>query len=265
MTKLGQHFLTPTAGGEKIIDEIIDTADLKTDDVVLEVGPGKGILTEALTKKVDKVIAIEKDSGLVEFLKEKFTDTENLKIIHDDILEFNTNEHPSLVAKYKVVANIPYYITSKFLRQFLTAENPPESMILMIQKEVAERIVARNGKESVLSTSVRAYGKPKIIKKVPAGCFSPPPKVDSAIIKISNISKDFFKNEGYPISFKIDEKKFFDLVKKGFSSKRKMLRNNLKLNEKQLKLLKKHGISGQVRAEKLSLDDWKKLYNLLIA
>ena len=256
---LGQNFLT----SKKIVEEIIKTADIEPNDVVLEVGPGKGILTEALVKKVHpvrngisngtgKVIAVEKDKRMVEFLQEKFKNNKNLKIIHGDILKIT--RYPLPVTRYKIVANIPYYITSRFLRTFL--ENPPigaqpSKMVLMVQKEVAERITS--GKESILSISVKIYGQPKIIKKVSAKYFSPQPKVDSAILLIDNISKDFCRD--------INEKKFFELVKKGFSSKRKMLKNNLKMSDTEC--WTKCGISEKARAEDLSPENWKCLYKTI--
>jgi len=265
MTKLGQHFLT----SKKIVDEIIKAAEIKPDDTVLEVGPGKGILTEELVKKVDstdstislqasspqagQVIAIEKDPDLVAYLM-KHEASPKLKIINGDILKMNVSSFKLHVSRYKIVANIPYYITSRFLKNCLTDKLQPEIMVLMLQKEVAERIVARDGKESILSISVKAYGHPKIIKNVPAKYFSPKPKVDSAIIKIDNISKDFFNNNRRRAS--IIEANFFELVRKGFSSKRKMLKNNLKISGE---ILKKSGLSEKVRAEELSLENWKYL------
>lgn len=272
---LGQNFLT----SKKIVDDIVAAADLKPDDVVLEVGPGKGILTEALLKAVPqaakgesrqgrgKVIAVEKDKRLVEFLKEKFHGTllsdskkvfhrgyGNLEIINDDILKFDFTRYASQVPYYKIVANIPYYITSHFLRKFLESDFQPSKMVLMVQKEVAERILARDKKESILSISIKAYGQPKIIKKVPARYFSPKPKVDSAILLIDNISKDFFKNWS-TLNVDQSEKRFFEIVKQGFSSKRKMLKNNLKLLDTECSV--KCKISETARAEELSLENWQ--------
>lgn len=250
---LGQNFLV----SKSIVNDIIKAADLKPGDVVLEVGPGKGILTEALLEAVPrgKVIAVEKDARLVEFLEEKFSSAKNLEIINEDILKSQISNLKS--QKYKIVANIPYYITSHFSRKFL--ENPPtggqpSKMVLMVQKEVGERIAGcSKKKESILSISVKVYGEPKIIKKVPASYFHPKPKVDSVILLIDNISKDFFKN--------IDEKSFFDLVKRGFSQKRKLLKNNLKMLDTEC--LIKCGIVEKARAEELSTDDWKCLCDLI--
>lgn len=235
---LGQNFLT----NKSIIKTIIDVSSLKESDTVLEIGPGKGILTEELLRNAERVIAVEKDDNLFQLLKEKF-ENKKLKLIHGDILDVSLPE----LEKYKVVANIPYNITGLIIKKFLTLKNKPETMTLLVQKEVAERIVAQKGKESILSISVKAYGKPKYIKKVGAGNFFPKPKVDSAILLIENISNDFFKD--------ISEKKFFELVKKGFSQKRKKLSNNLK----GLIDAHKSPIDLNLRAEDLTLFDWKKI------
>jgi len=293
---LGQNFLK----SEKIAQEIVEAGEVGLDDIVLEVGPGKGILTAELLKKAKKVIAVEKDEELVGFLCDKFKNNPRLEIIQGDILDpeifnfqfsiFKKLSNDSIF-KYKIVANIPYYITSHLLRTFL--ENPPNGgqpslMVLMVQKEVAERIVGtkseakrnfsrftlpRSGagsdasqnfalprsKESILSISVKAYGRPEIIRNVPAGYFSPAPKVDSAVIKISNISKNFFQD--------IDEKKFFETVKKGFSQKRKMLINNLKAgfpstSDVEGKVVACN-IGEKARAENISLEQWKCLTFLM--
>ncbi|MBU1091484.1 ribosomal RNA small subunit methyltransferase A [Patescibacteria group bacterium] len=258
MIKLGQHFLK----SKRVVDEIIATANIESSDTILEIGPGKGILTEALLEQGCKVIAVEKDFELVKFLREKFKNNKNLNLIHDDILKienWNLIENCKLKIKnFKLVANIPYYITGAILKKFLSAKKQPSLMVLMVQKEVAERIIAKDKRESILSISVKAYGRPKIIKKVPAGCFSPPPKVDSVILKIDNISKDFFV--GHPMSHRIEEEKFFEMIKKGFSQKRKMLKNNLDISPD---ILEKYGINAKARAQELSLEDWKKIYNHL--
>mgnify|MGYP001605819987 FL=1 len=248
---LGQNFLK----SEKIAQEIVEAGEVCSDDIVLEVGPGKGILTEELLKKAKKVIAVEKDEQLEEFLKTKFVTEINsgkLEIICGDILDKHQGESLMLPKEYKIIANIPYYITSHFLRTFLEGDTQPSMMVLMVQKEVAERIVGRNklarrrGGESLLSISVKAYGQPEIIRYAPAGYFSPAPKVDSAVIKISGISKKFFKD--------ISEKKFFETVKKGFSQKRKMLINNLKAQKDDFTAC---NIDEKARAENLSLEQWK--------
>jgi len=248
---LGQNFLKD----EKVLERIIQSADLESDDFVIEVGPGEGVLTEKLTEKAANVLAIEIDQNLVPKLKEKFKENEKIEIINDDILKINLEEL-TRDKKYKVVANIPYYITSKIIRLFLESENPPTEMILMTQKEVAERIVAKPGKMSLLAVSVQYYATAKIIFEVSRNSFFPVPEVDSAVIKISDI-----KNDGE------DSKKFFQVVKAGFSAKRKTLINNLSNGlhlEKDFveEKIKTVPLSKTVRAQELSISDWKKLSNL---
>lgn len=251
---LGQNFLK----SEKIAREIVEAGDVGAEDIILEVGPGRGILTEELLKKAKKVIAVEKDKRLAEFLKTNFAKeirSGKLEIVSGDILKFNPGGYSLAASGYKIIANIPYYITSRFLRTFLESDIQPSWIVIMTQKEVAERIVAKNKKESLLSVSVKAYGKPEIVKKVPAGCFYPKPKVDSAIIKISNISKDFFNLPLPDIACREGaEKNFFETVKTGFSHKRKMLINNLKVNQE---VFKSCGINNKARAENISLEQWK--------
>ena len=254
---LGQHFLN----SKSILNTIRDASDVSAEDVILEIGPGRGSLTKILIIFAGKVIAVEKDRELVSYLKEKFSEEikhSRLEVLEKDILDFDLNTISFYKDfNYKVVANIPYYITGAILKKFLTAICQPRLMVLMIQKEVAQRIVARDGKESVLSLSVKAHGKPRIIKTVSKKYFTPKPKVDSAILLIENISNDFFK--------KIDEKRFFELIKGGFAHKRKILIKNLSegslSDRKKLELIfKKIGISENIRAENLTLDNWKNIY-----
>lgn len=247
MRKLGQHFLKNTPAGRLIIYKMIRAADISNKDVVLEVGPGRGILTEALLKKAGRVIAVEKDKKLVEFLKEKFKEHNNLEIIEADILKIKNLKLK--IKNYKVVANIPYYITSRFLKTFL--ENPPagrqpQKMVLMVQKEVGERIMAKPPHMNILAISVRVYGRPEIIAKVSRKHFSPQPKVDSVIILIDSISK----------SINIRCLNFWKIVKAGFSHKRKVLINNLKSSD-QKEVFEKCGIKEKARAENLSLENWR--------
>ena len=249
---LGQNFLTSA----HIAEAVAMSANLGPEDRVLEIGPGKGILTEALLKRAGEVIAVEKDRRLIPALQEKFKQaikSRKLKIIEGDILKFDA----SLLHGYKIVANIPYNITGELLRLFLSSAHQPKSMTLMVQKEVAERIMAKEG-ESILSLSVKAYGEPKLVRKVSAGSFSPKPKVDSAILHIGNISRYFFTNT--------DEKRFFALLKAGFAHKRKLLWSNVGNIESKFKLelcFESLGRSRNARAEELSLQDWQKLTNCL--
>ncbi len=247
---LGQNFLK----SKEAIRTIVSAAELAAGETVLEVGPGKGVLTGELLAESEKVIAVEKDSRLIETLKEKFANEVaqgRFKLIEKDILEF---DETILNSPYKVVANIPYYITGQLLRKFLESAKQPERMVLMLQKEVAERIVARDEKESILSISVKAYGTPKYVMKVARKYFSPEPNVDSAILLVENISKDFFKD--------ISEQDFFEIVKLGFAHKRKMLIGNLSEKfekEKLEKIFNENKISLKTRGEDIPIETWKKL------
>jgi len=244
--KLGQHFLTGTWAAEKLMGSIA----VLPHETILEIGPGKGALTKELLKTGRSVVAIEKDETLIDVLKESFGHeiaTGKLTIIREDIRNFD----PSHLNSYVLAANIPYYITGEIIREFLTTKNQPRAIAILIQKEVAERIIARDQKESILSLSVKAYGTPKIVAKVTKGNFNPPPSVDSAILLIENISRDFFNG--------IDEVKFFEIVKKGFSSKRKLLAGNLSGygKDKVLDAFSQCGIPEKARAEDVALDQWK--------
>jgi len=244
---LGQNFLK----SETALRKIVEAGEIRPNDIILEIGPGKGALTKKLLEHAGLVIAVEKDRELFEFLKEKFaTDISEKKLIliNEDILKFSISNFQFL-KNYKIIANIPYNITGAILKKFLTAKNQPTSMILMVQREVATRILARDGKESILSISVKAYGEPKIIMKVEKRYFSPAPKVDSAIIAIKNISRRVFEEN------KVNEEKFWEIVKKGFAHKRKKLSSNLKTF---LKYDKNDftKILGNKRAENLTLSDW---------
>ena len=251
----GQNFLI----NEKIYDDIIKAADLKTDDVVLEVGPGLGFLTAKLASRVKKVIAVELDDQLANYLQTgiKSQDIENVQVINEDILRFNVNLLKD--QSYKIVANLPYNITSIFLRQFLEAEHHPEALILMLQKEVAQRINATPPDMSILAVAVQYYAMPQIIRTVKAGNFWPEPEVDSAIIKITVDQK---------ILSPAETKLFFRLVKIGFSAKRKMLKNNLagglKIEAKIIAdILTQERFDPKIRAEDLSLAQWRKLFAAL--
>lgn len=254
--RLGQHFLK----AKRSISKLIDGGDVQKTDIVVEIGPGKGVLTEILLEKSKKVIAIEKDSSLIPFLSEKFEKEikeKRLEIIEGDILDFNPEDLPK---KYKIVANIPYYITGAIIKLFLESKNQPEKMVLMMQKEVAERIVCRDGKQSILSLSVSLYGAPKYLGKVPARDFSPPPQVDSAIISIEEISKKNVKN--------IDEKHYFDFLKKLFNSRRKTLMKQLSLvseKDKIKDILNELNIKENERAENLTQKEILLIYKKIFA
>lgn len=241
---LGQNFLK----SKTIVKDIVAAARVSPKDIVLEIGPGKGVLTEELLIHAKHVIAVEKDGELVSLLKEKFAEeikSGKLELLHDDILSLNPKDYGLKTNEYKLIANIPYYITGQLFKMFLETDTRPSEIVFMAQKEVVKRIVASDKKESILSISVKIYGTPKYIKKVPARLFSPTPKVDSAILLIENI-KSPFKN----IS---EEKKFFTTLKKGFSHKRKLLKSNLGCSEETLKSCK---IPVSSRPENLKVEDW---------
>jgi len=300
LKSLGQNFLVD----EKVLDKIVQAAGLDKNDLVIEIGPGLGVLTKELSGKCKQVIAIEKDKKLAGLLEEELAQNiqySNIEIINDDILKINLKElikkyssdknrtslfssprrslsaedcnektHDSLqssaerlqrgkskkvLKKYKLVSNIPYYITSPVIKFFLENEIQPQTITLLVQKEVAERICARPGKLSVLALSVQIYGKPKIIEYVDRSSFYPKPKVDSAILKISEIKKEFPDNYYQEI---------FRIIKIGFSSKRKKLVNNLSAGlcidkDKTEKILLEAKINLNARAQELELKDWKRL------
>jgi len=190
---LGQHFLH----APNVVGAMIHAARIEPGIIVLEIGPGKGILTRGLLKAGAKVIAVEKDQRAIEYMKENFAEevgSGTLRLIQDDILAINPADLGLEKEKYIIAANIPYYITGEILRKFLTTQVCPACMVLLVQKEVAKRIVAADKKESILSISVKAYGEPKYINTVPKRFFRPIPKVDSAIISIDKISKRFFED-----------------------------------------------------------------------
>lgn len=255
--RLGQHFLN----AEWVARDLVAAVAPRDGEVIVEVGPGKGALTETLLATGNTVVAIEKDEALGEFLLETFKDEiakGKLHLMIGDIRDGDTydvlEERP-----YVVAANIPYYITGEIIRDFLTAKHQPRALALLIQKEVAERIVARDGKESILSLSVKVYGAPSIVAKVPAGCFNPPPSVDSAILLVSDISRSFFDG--------ISEELFFKAVKAGFASKRKQLGGNLEkvFGEHAENALQAADVDARVRAEDLGLREWRTIVQKLEA
>ena len=254
---LGQNFLN----SKSAVLDAVKVARLTEQDTVVEIGPGTGAFTRELLNCAGKVIAIEKDGELIPRLQAQFapgTESKKLHLVEGDILDEKLLDTlPIENGEYKVVANIPYYITSQILRLFLSADMQPSSMTLVVQKEVAGRIVARDKKESVLSLSVKAYGAPKYIKKIPARYFSPKPKVDSAILHIENISKNNFNSAE-------QEQLFFKLIKAGFAHKRKLLARNLEVlfdKETIEKFFKVCDVAEKERAENLPLEKWLCLTN----
>lgn len=252
---LGQHFLT----SKKALSDIIRAGELNKNDSVLEIGPGKGVLTEALLRDTKKVVAVEMDTDLIPILAEKFKSeikSGQLTLINADILELSSKDIK--LTDYKLVANIPYYITGAIIRKFLGESNRPSKIVLLIQKEVAERICSRNGKESLLSLSVKAYGNPKIISKVPKGAFSPPPNVDSSVISIS-INKRVLLGDAK------HEEQFFRVLHAGFAHPRKMLVGNLSKEYKcdLMSVFEELKMPHKIRSESVPLEKWLELTQAL--
>ena len=259
---LGQHFLID----ETVLDRILSAAQLSPGDIVVEVGPGLGILTEGLAKEGAKVIAVELDRKLVALLKRRLAAFPDVKIINADILRVTPRQIlesklavSALFQGYKVIANLPYYITSPLLRHFFEALPQPSEMIVMVQKEVGEAMVATPGNMSLLSVKTQFYSKPSIISYVPATSFYPSPKVDSVILRLDVYSQP-------PIEVP-NAASFFDVVMHGFSSPRKQLRNSLSHSldmppSQVTLLLEKTGIEGQRRAETLCLEEWRELWKV---
>ncbi len=270
----GQNFLIR----EEIYDQIVAAADLKPSDTVLEVGPGLGFMTAKLAVHAGRVVAVELDDRLAEVLQIGLTakSIKNVEVVNEDILKFSIFNYQFSnnfqLSNFKIVANLPYNITSIFLRKFLEAENKPELMVLMLQKEVAERITAKPGKMSLLSVSVQFYAKAEIVRLVPKEYFWPQPEVDSAIVKIKINpphplpARTTVQSGGYQ-GGKNREKDFFRLVKFGFSSRRKMLKNNLaaglKMEQSEAQsIIENAGFNGKIRAQELSVEDWLKLFTV---
>lgn len=271
---LGQHWLFDEAS----LQAMLNAGEITSEDVVLEVGPGLGTLTKLLCATAQRVIAVELDDTLAAELEENLQrlsssgltrrsskkldspiqsendTTGNLEVIHEDILKFDFTTLPK---KYKVIANIPYYLTSNLIRTMLESKNPPSTMVLLVQKEVAERVAAVPGAMGILSVATQFYADVALKELVPAELFTPPPKVDSQIIQI--------KRRMTPLFPDVDTKKFFQIVRAGFSEKRKKLRSSLSgglgiSKEQADQLLIKAQISLNVRAQELTLDAWHKLY-----
>lgn len=250
--KYGQNFLV----NPEPIEKMIEASEIKSDDTVVEVGPGFGVLTLALVEKAKKVLSFEIEKKIEPYWNEELKKYNNLEIVWGNVLQVPSSKFP--VNNYKVVANLPYQITSQILRTFLEMENKPEVMVLMVQKEVAERICAPAGDMSVLSVSVQYYGEPEIVAYVPRSSFWPVPAVDSAVIRV-RIKKDEAR-------IKNEADLFFKIVKAGFSSRRKMLIKNLSSvadKDKIRSVFKELGIDEKVRAQELSVEQWQAISSKL--
>ena len=263
---LGQHFLID----DEVLKLVTSAAELAPTDVVMEIGPGLGVLTKELARQAGWVVAIELDNKLAAILKQTLASFNNVTIVNDDILsiapeallqEQKVRFPPAISSpfSYKVVANLPYYITSPALRHFLEASVKPQMMVVMVQKEVAEVIVAEPGRMSLLSISVQFYGEPRIVSYVPARCFYPAPEVDSAILRVKLYPE--------PAVAVADKDSFFELVRAGFTASRKQIGNSLAqglgLSKAEvLPLLEKASIVPQRRAETLTLEEWAQLWRV---
>lgn len=252
--KLGQNFLQDPMA----LEAIAAAAEIQPSDTVLEIGPGLGSLTRHLAVAARRVVAIELDADLIPPLEAVTKPYDNIYIIHGDILKIAPGELVG-ASGYLVVANIPYYITSAIIRHLLENEPKPRRIVLTVQKEVAERICAGAGDMSLLALSVQVYGQPRIAKRIPAGAFFPPPRVDSAVLSIDIYPSPKIQSEWLDT--------FFKLIKAGFSQKRKTLRNSLSsglhMPSKEVEdLLTKAGIDPMRRAETLSIEEWQVLCSL---
>ena len=245
---LGQHWLHDRG----ILEAIAEAADIEPHDTVLEIGPGLGTLTSELLRRADSVTAVEFDADLARKLPGQFPG-KNLSVINEDILQFALDELPS---GYKVVANVPYYITSKIVERLMTAKNKPSVAVLLVQKEVAERIAAKAGDMSILAVSAQIFAEASLVVLVPKKYFTPPPKVDSQVV--------ILKIRDTPLVPEEDERALFRVVKAGFSAKRKKLRSSISAGLAISKpaaeeLLRHANIDPDSRAEDLSIDDWLRL------
>ena len=245
---LGQHWLRD----RDVLAHIADSAGITDNETVLEIGPGLGTLTSELLRRADKVVAVEFDPELARKLPGQFPG-KNLYVVNDDILAFDLSELPQ---GYKVVANVPYYITSKIVQTLMTAANKPSIAVLLVQKEVAERLAAEPGDMSILAISAQVFAEVSLGDVVRAELFTPPPKVDSQVV--------IMHTRETPLVSPADEQAFFRLVKAGFSAKRKKLRSSLSgglgiAKDDVEKLLATAAISPDIRAQDLSIADWQRL------
>jgi 16S rRNA (adenine1518-N6/adenine1519-N6)-dimethyltransferase len=262
---LGQHFLVDA----RAVSKIVDAAEIDAGDTVLEVGPGPGTLTLPLAERAGRVVAVEIDERMIAPLQELLQGQDNVCVVHGDILE---QDVPTLVGDgpFKVVANLPYYITSAVLRHLLTSLHRPNTLVVTVQREVADRLLGRPDRRnrhkqsrrmSLLAVSVQFYGVPRMVTRIPAGAFRPVPAVDSAVVRI-----DTYERLPWDVR---DEGAFFGLVRAGFAQSRKQLRNALRhgllrSGEQVAAMLAAAGIDGQRRAETLSIEEWVALSNAFV-
>jgi len=255
--KFGQHFLID----QDVLNNIITAAKLKPNDIVLEIGPGLGTLTRALSSFVKQVVAVEKDPEIIRVFKSINSDLTGIEIVQDNALMLDRKFFKTYLNKpYKLIANLPYYLTSAIIRFFLQGHFSPNMMVLMVQKEVAERIISTPPNANLLSIIIQFYGQPEIISNVSKNAFWPQPKVDSAIIRIIPYKKK--------LGTLISDEKLFQTIKAGFSEKRKQLHNSLTsslhLDSAIIKkVLTQSGIKSSRRAQTLTIAEWIKLHQSL--
>ena len=257
---LGQNFLV----SEGALRRIVAAADLEPGDVVLEVGPGLGTLTRLLAQQAKRVIAVELDRRLVDILSQTLADFLNVEIVQGDILEMEPGgpgRLSGLAPNYKVVANLPYYITSAVLRYLLTARVKPRLIVVTVQREVAQRMIASPGQMGLLSVSVQFYGRPRIVARIPAGAFYPVPKVNSAVVRI-----DLDESPTVAVA---DVDRFFEVVRAGFGQKRKQLRNALAQGlslpaSTVVEALRRADVDEKRRAQTLSLEEWARVMQEMV-
>jgi 16S rRNA (adenine1518-N6/adenine1519-N6)-dimethyltransferase len=249
---LGQTFLVDT----RVRARILSAADLAPDDVVLEIGPGRGFLTRGLAERAGRVVAVEIDGELSRRLSEAYDDQSHVTVMEADAREVDIGTLVPAGTPYKLVANLPYYAASPIIRRFLEAEHKPDVMVVMVQREVARRMCAAPGEMSMLSVAIQVYGKPRIVCSVPPRAFKPQPKITSAVVRI-----DVYDVPIVPMD---PTENFFDLVRAGFSTPRKQIRNSLAVGldipptESEV-MLSKAGIDPKRRAQTLTLDEWSSL------
>lgn len=248
----GQHFLIDRA----VLEQVVDAAELDGTEQVLEVGAGTGVLTRELAKQAQRVVAVELERDMLALLTETTSRYPNVEVLARNLLYLDPQEVFGTEA-YKLVANLPYYITAPTFRHFLESANPPRLFVVMVQYEVAKRMIAAPGDLSLLGVSVQFYGRPRIIARVPATSFYPAPKVDSAILRLDV--------QPQPLLTLRERDTFFRLVQAGFSEKRKQLHNSLtsglhRRNDEIRSWLTAAGIEAQRRAETLSLEEWLRLW-----
>lgn len=249
---LGQHWLRD----RMVLSGIAEAAEIGPLDTVLEIGPGLGTLTSELLRRAEKVVAVELDDELARKLPKQFPGT-SLQVVHKDILQYDLNQLPK---GYVVAANVPYYITSKIVHHLMTSENKPRTTVLLIQKEVAQRLAAEPGDMSILALSAQIYAHVELDQVVPAEFFEPAPKVDSQVVVLHTREKALIQPE--------DEKAFFRVVKAGFAAKRKKLRTSLAsglhISKEQIAaFLYEHDIDPDQRAQDLSIEDWRTIMGLV--